>query len=225
MRRFAIILALVCLPAAASAREWQLLGGSAMHVMRSSSIDPVATDDVITQGELDFGVELLRHVPIVDRLSLEVGWSSGQTQATDFELYQATLGLQDLRLGGRVAREVFPRVRLFARGGAGAVRGALTIASLGSGDRSVGDSDWAAMFYGGAGVDLAILQAGPGWRDPDLAFGFRLELGWQSAADLHLAAHPRATDPDAATISTIAAPLGAVDTSGLVVRVGFVGRF
>jgi hypothetical protein len=225
LRLLLVAALVVAAPAAASAREFEVSGGSAMHILRSPSLDASATGDVVALGDLGVAVELLRHVPILDRVSVEGRWSIGSTHAYDFGLYDSELRLQHLVLGVKGAREVLPRVRLFVHADLGASHGSVRIAQTWGGAGAITDGAWASSFYGGGGVDLTLLQASPTGSHPDLALGFRLELGWQETGALSFTASPEGPGDGTATIDTIGAPLGTVDADGLVVRVGLVGRF
>jgi hypothetical protein len=213
-------------PSPAGAREFELAVGGAHQVMASPSLDAVSTDDTLAMSDLGAAVEVARHVPIADRLSLETRWSVGSTSALDFGLSEGKLRLQHLTVGARASREVYPRLRVHAHVGAGFAHGALSIHGASASSRpGLADSAFAGTTYAGAGVDLTLVRAGPTSAHPDLALAFRLEAGWQATSGLSFTARPEPADGDAATIDVIAAPLGTIETEGAVVRVGVVGRF
>lgn len=224
MRKLVIALCLLA-PATAAAREYEISIGSAVHVARSSSLDAVSEDDAMPFA--DFGAAVrVADAPFLDGLYAEARWQIGGSYATDFGNVDTDLTLQVMQVGVKGMRKVYPRLRAFARADVGLVNGELTMESWGSGGESrIFDEDWAACAYAGAGIDLTALQAGEDARNPDLAFGFRLELGWLAAGSLSYAAKPDYPDDDLARVDTAAAPLGSIDASGYTVRFSFVGRF
>jgi hypothetical protein len=209
----------------AQAREWEASGGYAIHVLASPGLDAAATSDVISFGELGVGVELLRDLPLVDRLLVEARWQEGSTSATDFDLYDASMTFDQLELGVRAVRLVVPHVRVFARADVGGVRGALTIRGLGELGGGLADSDWALSGYAGAGLDLAAYQQNAEDPHPDFAFGLRLELGYQVTGALSFDGHADTPEAAAPPLATSAAPLGDVDAGGEVVRIVAFGRW
>jgi opacity protein-like surface antigen len=208
----------------AHARDWDLAGGSATTIIRSSSFDATSDSDLFTAGDLALAVSVVEGLPGIDALWAEARFSSGTTSAVDFGLYEAGLDLTTWQLGVRATRDLLPRVRLFAHADLGASHGTLTISKL-AGPAVLRGSDTAAIVAGGVGVDLAAFRAGAGSPVAGFALGLRLELGYVAAADLDFAAQPVGSDDDAPRLDVVAAPLGALDTGGAVLRVGLFGRW
>jgi hypothetical protein len=212
-----IILAVVASLAAggvAEAREWEASGGYAIHVLGSPGLDAAATSDVISFGDLGVGVEVLRDLPLVDRLMLEARWQEGSTSATDFDLYDVSMTFDQLELGVRAVRLLVPHVRVFAHADVGGVRGVLGIRGRGDVGGGLADSDWALSGYAGAGVDLAAYQQAAEDPHPDFAFGLRLELGYQVTGALSFAGHADTPAAAGAPLATRAAPHRVRDPGG-----------
>jgi hypothetical protein len=209
----------------AEAREWEASGGYAIHVLASPGLDAAATSDVISFGELSAGVEVLRDLPLVDRLVVEARWQEGSTSASDFDLYDASMTFDELELGVRAVRLLVPHVRGFVHGDLGGVHGALAIHGLGASGGGLSDSDWALSGYVGAGLDLAAYQQQAEDPHPDFAFGLRLELGYQVTGALSFAGHADTPDAVGAPLDTRAAGLGDLDAGGAVVQIAAFGRW
>ena len=205
----------------AAAREWELEGGAAMHWLSSSGVDAAASADLLTLGELGAAVEVLRGLPVVDRLFAELRWQSGSTSATDFGAFDARLDLASVELGVRAVHQLWPRVRVYVHADLGRTRGELAI--TGSGSSRLGSVDWTTSASAGAGAELTVFQQAASDPHPDFALGVRLELGYAATGQMAFSARPSSTSD--VPLAARAAPLGDLDADGVVLRFGVFGRF
>jgi hypothetical protein len=210
-------------PSVASARPWEIAAGSQVTVAKSPSFDALSEEDELVLAEMSVATRVLRHVPILGDIWVEAVGQIGSAGANDFQQFDADISLRSVQFGLRGIRQLTPRIRAYARGDVGVMFGELTLSS----ETAVSirsDSD-ALITYGGAGIDLALLQAREDARNPDLSLGMRIEAGWLQSQAMRFRAEPDYPDDDIQHLPTQVAPLGAFDPSGLTVRIAVVGRF
>lgn len=226
MRRFLLSMffgSLMLAPAVASARGWEIAAGTQVTIARSPSLDALSEDDTIGLADVSVAKRVLPHAPILGDIWFEAIGQAGSTGANDFQQFDAEITLQSIQVGLRGVRRLAPRIRAYVRGDVGVMFGELSLSE--SGAVSLRSDADALVSYGGAGLDLALLQARDDARNPDLSLGMRIEAGWLQSQALRFRAEPDYPDDDYQRLPTQVAPLGSFDPSGLTFRIAVVGRF
>jgi hypothetical protein len=137
--------------------------------------------------------------------------------ADDFGAFRARYGDTSLDLGLRASWRFAPRLRWFAGAEAGVVRASFRIEPLSG--QTLSDSTWAACFGGAAGLDVHLVS----WGKADHArVALRAEMGYRYVPNLGFALSPDAPSDDRLHLPTQPSSIGAIDSSGAMVRIGFL---
>lgn len=194
--------------------------GFAHSLMRSDSINSVADHDSLAGSMMSAGYRLgtFNGIALTVLGQLELGSLSGDT----FQQIDTDLWVTRLAVGLRGSYPVYDRISAFGRVTTGVEWGHLSLSNPISAADPI--DDWSrggtAALFGGAELTFDELSS-----SNVVGFGVRLEAGYTRSTSLGFSAQPSVVDEDTIEISTVAAQLGELNTSGWGYRVSVVMKF
>ncbi len=204
----------------AHANRYEVSLGGGGSALPSKSIDALGSAKSYARVDLEAGVQL-QNVPSLGTTELALSWDSGGFSGSSFGRIESDLTLDTVMLRGRVRRDIRPRLSGFGEFGLGVQWGNLRLNDAGSAQsRRLEDSDKTAASTLGAGLDFQLSNPGSAFQ-----LGLRAKVNYRVVASHDFKASPMSTGSDELLLSTRAAELGSVNTSGLAFGASLVGRF
>ena len=202
----------------AHADRYEMSVGAGSHFVPMESMDALTEDSAYIGPSLSLGLHLpeLSFVPDT-RTEVVLGYESGQMTGESFRLIQSRFDIATVSLSARLRKQLFSKGSAFVQVGIGWQRSELSLMDVGGDEgRHLEGNSNAFSGLAAIGFDLALVQ-GP--QSP-FSLSLRTELGYQASTSLAMDAAP--IGGDELSIPRQSRDLGSVNTSGAMLRWGFV---